>query len=100
MDLATTNAFLGIMAAVSVLEAVVLIGLLAGGIVLYRRLLQTLTRMEAQHVVPTMARVNGILDDVKGVTGVVREVAEGVDSSARRGVAWLFGRFWRHRGAA
>lgn len=39
-DLTTTNALLGIMAAVSLLEALALLALLGGGLVLYRRMMQ------------------------------------------------------------
>ena len=100
MDLATTNAFLGIMAAVSVLEALVLIGVLVAGFLAYRRVMETVGRIEAQHVVPTVTRINAILDDVRGVTTVARNAAEGMDSGARRGITWVLRRFWRRGRAA
>ncbi len=66
-ELGTTNLLLGIMAAVSVLEALVhhrrgrrrLHGLPAGDG-------RSSTRLEARQVAPAMARVNAILDDVQG----------------------------------
>ena len=92
-DLATTNAFLGIMAAVSAVEALVLVALFAGGIVLYRRLMRTVVDIEAKHVAPASARLNAILDDLKGVTWVMRGAADGADSAVRSGLAWFLRRF-------
>ena len=84
-DLATTTVFLGIMAAVSVLEALAVIGLLIGGVLVVRRLLGVMTAIERQHVAPAAARVNAILDDVKEVTSTVRQDAGRVD----RLIDWL-----------
>lgn len=99
MDLTTTNVLLGIMAAVSVLEALAIAGLLLGGFVVYRRLGRVISGIEERHVAPAAARVNAILDDVKGVTSVVKEAASGVDAGLRRSLAWLVGQF-RSRGKA
>jgi len=99
-DLATTNMLLGIMAAVSVLEVLVLPAMFAGGFVLYRRLMRTVTELEARHVAPASARINAILDDVRDVTSVVRGAADSTDSAVRAGLAWLLGRFgWVRRAA-
>ena len=100
MDLATTNALLGIMAAVSVFEALALVGVLVAGFVAYRRVTDAIGRIEAQHVLPTAARINAILDDVKGVTTVARNAAEGMDSATRRGITWVLQRLWRRGRAA
>lgn len=100
VDLATTNTLLGIVAAVTVLEALALIGLFLGGCLLYRRMRQVMTKIEERHVAPTVTRVNAILDDVKDVTSVVKDAAEGVDAGARGGLAWLLGRFRAGRRAA
>ncbi|PYR28013.1 MAG: hypothetical protein DMF92_15120 [Acidobacteria bacterium] len=62
-NLATTNLLLGIMAAVSLLEALVLVGLGIAAFVLYRRATGLVVGFQ-QRVAPTMARVNAILDDV------------------------------------
>lgn len=99
-DLTTTNLLLGIMAAVSVLEVLVLVGLFAGGLVLYRRLLRTIADIEAKHVAPASARINAILDDVKGVTSVVGGAVDSADGAARAGLAWLLRRFRSVRRAA
>jgi pyrimidine operon attenuation protein/uracil phosphoribosyltransferase len=99
-DLATTNMLLGIMAAVSLLEALMLVGLFAGGFVLYRRLMRTVADLESKHVAPASARINAILDDVRDVTSVVRGAADSTDSAVRAGLAWLVRRFGSVRRAA
>lgn len=78
-QLETTNLFLGIMAAVSVLQALVLIGAGIAGFMAYRKVMALVNTLEEQHVAPTMGRVNTILDDVKVVSVKVREEAERVD---------------------
>ena len=75
-ELATTNVLLGVMAAVSVLEALALVGLLVGGAVFYRRLLHALSDIEDRHLAPAATRVHAILDDVKSVTSKVRGEAD------------------------
>lgn len=88
-DLATTNALLGIMAAVSLFEALVLIVLLGGGFLLYRRMTRLIAGIEERQVAPVTARVNAILDDVKGVTSVVKQVTAGAEAGVRWGLARL-----------
>ncbi len=83
MDLGTTNLLLGIMAAVSVLEAICLVGAGIGGFILYRRVMQIVNELEQRQVAPAMARVNTILDDVKGVTARVNDEAARVDHAIR-----------------
>jgi len=78
-QLETTNLLLGIMAAVSVLQALVLIGAGIAGFMAYRKVMALVNTLEEQHVAPAMGRVNTILDDVKVVSAKVREEAERVD---------------------
>jgi len=82
-NLATTNLLLGIMAAVSVLEALLVIGIGIAAVIVYRRVMELLAGLETRQVAPAMARVNAILDDVKGVTTKVREETERVDQAIR-----------------
>ena len=79
VDLSTTNLLLGIMAVVSVLEALVVIGIGVAGFMAYRRVMTLLEGLENRQVAPAMARVNAILDDVKGVTNKVKEETDRVD---------------------
>jgi hypothetical protein len=85
-ELGTTNLLLGIMAAVSVLEALVLIGTAVAGYMIFGKIRALIDGLEARQVAPAMARVNAILDDVKGVTAKVKEETEWVDSAIHQTV--------------
>jgi hypothetical protein len=88
-DLSTTNVLLGIMAAVSILEALALLALIGGGLLVYRRLAQLIAGIEERHVAPVSSRVNAILDDVKGVSATVKGATDLADSSVRWGLGRL-----------
>jgi hypothetical protein len=78
-NLDTTNMLLGIMAAVSVLEALLLIGLGVGGFMVYRRVMQLVMDLETRQIAPLRDKVDSILLDVKTVTARVSEQTERVD---------------------
>ena len=78
-NLDTTNMLLGIMAAVSVLEALLLIGLGIGGFMVYRRVMQLVNDLETRQIAPLREKVDAILLDVKTVTARVSEQTERVD---------------------
>ena len=78
-NLDTTNVLLGIMAAVSVLEALLLIGLGVGGVMVYRRVMQVVSDLETRQIAPLRAQVDAILLDVKSVTARVSQQTERVD---------------------
>jgi hypothetical protein len=78
-DLGTTNTFLGIMAVVAVLEALVVIGLGVGAFIAYRRVMSLIADLEQRHVVPLTTKVSNILDDVKGITAKAQLQVERVD---------------------
>jgi hypothetical protein len=80
-ELGTTNVLLGIMAAVSVLEALVIIGIGVAGFIAYRRVMVLVEAIEARQIAPAMLRVNAILDDVKAVSARVKEETERVDQA-------------------
>jgi hypothetical protein len=87
-ELATTNLILGIMAAISVLEGLVIIGMGIAGFVVYRRMAGLVDTwmglaqgVEERQMAPAMMRVNAILDDVKTVTARVRDETERVDEA-------------------
>ena len=82
-ELGTTNLLLGIMAAVSLLEALAIVGMGVGGFLVYRRVMALIDGLETRQVAPAMARVNAILDDVKGVTATVKEETSRVDHAIR-----------------
>jgi hypothetical protein len=81
MNLETTNWILGVMAAVSVLEAIVLIGLAIAGLRIYRQTTQTLTDLEARQIAPLREKVERILVDVQGITARVSQQTARVDDA-------------------
>jgi hypothetical protein len=78
-DLSTTNLLLGIMAVVSVLEALVVIGLGVGGFLAYRRVMQLVNDLETRQVEPLRKKVETILADVQAITARVTQQTERVD---------------------
>jgi hypothetical protein len=92
-DLTTTNVLLGIMAAVSLLEAMAVIGLFVAGFLIYRRVMQVVGGIEERQVAAAVARLNAILDDVKGVTSTVRQGTGHLDGF----VDWILDRIGRKR---
>jgi hypothetical protein len=78
-ELGTTNLLLGIMAVVSVLEALLIIGAGVAGFMIYRKVMTLVEGLEARQVAPAMARVNAILDDVKEVSTKVKDETVRVD---------------------
>ena len=79
MDLHTTNLLLGIMAAVSVLEALVIIGAGVGGFLAYRKVMQVVDDLERRQVAPLRQKVDAILADVQAITARVSQQTERVD---------------------
>jgi hypothetical protein len=67
-DLHTTNIFLGIIAVVTLLEGIAVLGAFAGAFLFHRRVMSVLAGIEERLVDPASARVSAILDDVKAVT--------------------------------
>ena len=78
-DLGTTNIWLATMAIVSVLEALLLIGIGVGGFLVYRRVMQLVTDLEARQIAPIREKVDAILGDVKTVTASVSQQTERVN---------------------
>lgn len=82
-DLSTTNLLLGVMAVVSVLEALVVIGIGVAGWMMYKQVMDLVNGLEQRHIVPLRTKVDAILSDVKGVTEKVKEETERVDHAIR-----------------
>src|SRR5918992_1561859 len=72
-DLGTTNMWLAIMAVVSVLEALLLIGMGVAGFLVYRRVMQLVNDLEVRQIEPLREKVENILVDVKAVTAQVSQ---------------------------
>lgn len=79
MDLHTTNLLLGIMAAVSVLEALLLIGMGIAAYIAYSRVTGLVADLEKRQIAPLRERLEAILADVKDVTARVSEQTERMD---------------------
>jgi hypothetical protein len=82
---ATTNVLLGIMAAVSVIEIIVLVAAGIFGYRAYSRVMQTVDSLEARHVAPLTARTLAILDDVKSVTARAESTAGSLEKQISEG---------------
>jgi len=82
-NLSTTNLLLGIMAAVSLLEALVIIGAGIAGWMAYKQVMALVNGIEQRQIAPAMVRVHAILDDVKEVTARVKDETERVDHAIR-----------------
>jgi phage-related protein len=87
-NLNTTNLLLGIMAAVSVLQALLLVAVGIMAWKLYGQAMEAVRGIEQRQVAPLMTRVHGvmgtvdtILGDVKGITARVGAQTERVDSA-------------------
>jgi hypothetical protein len=102
--LRTTNLLLEIMAAVSVLQAVVLVvvGILAFR--MYRKAMQAIHDIEQRQIAPLrtqlsglITRVDAIVDDVRDVTGRVTRQTERVDSAINHTLHRVDATVWRVR---
>jgi|KBSMisStaDraftv2_1062788.scaffolds.fasta_scaffold508735_1 hypothetical protein len=79
VDLTTTNVLLGVLATVSVLQVLAVIGLFVAGFMMFRRLTHLIERIQERQVAPAAARVNEILSDVRAMTDVAKRAAERID---------------------
>jgi hypothetical protein len=80
-DLSSLSVPLWIMAVVSVLQALLLIGLGVAGYLLYSRVMTLVNDLEARQIAPIREKVDAILADVKGVTARVSQQTERVDTA-------------------
>jgi hypothetical protein len=78
-DLQSLNVPLWIMAVVSVLEALVLIGVGVGGYIAYSRVMTLVNDLEARQIAPLREKADAILADVKSITARVSQQTERVD---------------------
>ena len=78
VDLGTTNTFLAIIAVAAALQVLMFIGVGVGGFLMYRRVMQLVSDLEARQIAPLREKVDGILLDVKAVTARVSQQTERV----------------------
>jgi hypothetical protein len=72
---------LWIMAGLSILEALLLIGMGIGGYLVYSRVMTLVRDLEARQIAPIREKVDAILVDVKTVTSRVAHQSERVDEA-------------------
>ena len=83
-NLDTTNLLLGIMAAVSVLEALLLVVVGVMAYRLYSRAMETVKEIEQRQVAPLVAKVNVLMAKVDGVLGDIKEITARVTRQTER----------------
>ena len=71
-DVSSLSVPLWIMAVVSVLQALLLIGMGVGGYLVYSRVMTLVNDLEARQIAPIREKVDAILADVKGDHGARR----------------------------
>lgn len=86
-SLTTTNAWLGILAVVSLLQFLMLVTIGVFAFRLYKHAIQAIDSLERTHIAPLRVRVDGLLDQVQGITDTVTHAQEFV-SRAVRSKAW------------
>ena len=85
-DLNSLSVPLWIMAVVSVLQALLLIGMGVAGYLVYSRVMTLVTDLEARQIAPIREKVDEILADVKGITARVSQQTERVLGPRIRGI--------------
>jgi hypothetical protein len=70
---------LWIMAVVSVLQALLFIGMGVAGYLVYSRVMTLITDLEARQIAPIREKVDAILTDVRGITARINQQTERVD---------------------
>jgi hypothetical protein len=78
-DLQSLSVPLWIMAAVSVLQALLLIGIGVAGYLAYSRVMTLVNDLEARQIAPLRERADAILADVKSITARVSQQTQRVD---------------------
>src|SRR5689334_18436022 len=78
-DLQPLSVPLWIMAVVSVLEALVIIGAGIAGYLAYSRVMTLVRELEARQIAPLREKVDAILVDVKSISARVNQQTERVD---------------------
>ena len=78
-DLQSVSVPLWIMAVVSVLQALVLIGIGVAGYLAYSRVMTVVNDLETRQIAPLREKADAILADVKSITARVSQQTERVD---------------------
>jgi hypothetical protein len=77
-DLGTTNVWLAVIAIVSLVQLLLVVGLVVAAIGFFRRIEKTIDRITEQHIAPISARANKVMDDVEDVMARVQSFDDGM----------------------
>jgi hypothetical protein len=80
-DVSSLSVPLWIMAVVSVLQALLFIGMGVAGYLVYSRLMTLISDLEARQIAPLRLKVDAILTDVQGITARIHQQTERVDDA-------------------
>ena len=80
-DLSSLSVPLWIMAVVSLLQALLVIGMAVGGYLFYSRVTTLMADLEKRQIAPMREKVEAILTDVKAITARVSQQTERVDQA-------------------
>ena len=96
-DLQSLSVPLWIMAAVSVLQALLLIGIGVAGYLAYSRVMTLVNDLEANQIAPLREKADAILADVKSITARVSQQTERVDHAISGTIERVDDTAWRVR---
>lgn len=82
-DLTWTNAWLAILAVISLIEFLIVCAAGFFAFRMYQKAMATIETVERLHIAPVRARVDGILDEVQAVTDKVKHAQESVSDAFR-----------------
>src|SRR5687767_6765781 len=71
-DLGTANMWLAVIAISSLVQLLIVVGLLVGAFRFYRRMEKTVEQITEQHIAPVSARAHQVIDEVEDVMARVR----------------------------
>ena len=80
-DVSSLSVPLWIMAVVSLLQALLVIGMAVGGYLFYSRVTTLMADLEKRQIAPMREKVEAILTDVKAITARVSQQTERVDQA-------------------
>jgi hypothetical protein len=84
----TTNVLLGVLALISVVEALAIVAVLVGGFVMLRRLARTLSDMETRHIAPATTRIADILKEISDATSALTRNIRAFAQVVQWGTRW------------
>jgi hypothetical protein len=82
-DLSWTNTWLAILAAIAVIQFLIVCAAAFLGYRMYQKAMTTIDTLERVHIAPVRARVDGLLDQVQAMTTKVRHAQDSVSDAFR-----------------